>query len=155
MNSLKSHLLTATPGLLDSNCARTVLLMLEHNDGEAMSLNRLTEATISDLMRRIRRGFLAHPARCRFVSPGALKPATHGRFKTSHDCWWFWTLLLTLSGSTGCSKSQASTGFLFPPEVVTFGLTVWPLSRHPSLVPSGSDRLIASAFRAGGRFGRF
>src|SRR5438874_2443173 len=51
MNSLKGHLLIATPSLIDPNFARTVLLMLGHDRDGAMGLvlNRPTEATISDL----------------------------------------------------------------------------------------------------------
>ena len=49
----------------------------------------------------------------RKLSPGASKPATYGRIKTSHDSEWFRTRLLTVTGSTACSKSQASTGLLF------------------------------------------
>jgi putative AlgH/UPF0301 family transcriptional regulator len=43
MNSLKGHLLIATPDLLDPNFARTVMLILEHNENGAMGLvlNRL------------------------------------------------------------------------------------------------------------------
>jgi putative transcriptional regulator len=55
MNSLKGRLLIATPGVLDPNFARTVLLMLEHNENGAIGLvlNRLTEATISDLAGKV------------------------------------------------------------------------------------------------------
>ncbi len=51
MNSLKGHLLVATPQLLDPNFVRTVLLMFEHNEAGAAGviLNRPTEATISDI----------------------------------------------------------------------------------------------------------
>ena len=55
------------------------------------------------------------------MSPGSSKPATYGRFKTSHDSWWFRTHLLTLTGSAACSKSQVPAGFLFPAETVSVG----------------------------------
>lgn len=51
MNSLKGHLLVATPQLMDPNFARTVLLMLEHNEEGAAGvvLNRPTPATVTDI----------------------------------------------------------------------------------------------------------
>jgi hypothetical protein len=45
------------------------------------------------------------------LSPGASKPATHGRFKTSHDFGGVLVHNLTVTGSTFCSKYQTSTGF--------------------------------------------
>jgi len=48
-----------------------------------------------------------------YLSPGASKPATYGRFKTGHDSWGFLVHDLTVSGSSFCSKHQTSTGFLF------------------------------------------
>ena len=55
MNSLRGHLLIATPGLLGPDFARTVLLVLEHDEGGAMALvlNRPTGATLSDLAGRV------------------------------------------------------------------------------------------------------
>jgi putative transcriptional regulator len=55
MNSLKGHLLIATPELLDPNFVRTVTLMLEHSEEGALGvvLNRPTEATVSDLSSQI------------------------------------------------------------------------------------------------------
>lgn len=91
----------------------------------------------------------------RFLSPGASKPATHGRFKTSHDSWGFRTRLLTLTGSTSCSKHQASAGFLFPPEASSVPPTVRPLPGRPALARTGSDSLLSGAPGAGGRFGWF
>ena len=51
MRSLKGHLLIASPGLLDPNFAKTVVLMLDHSeDGAAgLVLNRPTEATVADI----------------------------------------------------------------------------------------------------------
>jgi hypothetical protein len=48
------------------------------------------------------------------VSPGASKPATDGRFKTSHSFGVFRIGILTLHGSTSFSKSHGPTGFLCP-----------------------------------------
>jgi putative transcriptional regulator len=55
MNSLKGHLLVATPRLLDPNFVRTVLLMLEHNEEGAAGvvLNRPTQATVSDIAEQV------------------------------------------------------------------------------------------------------
>ena len=55
MNSLRGHLLIATPGLLDPDFARTVLLVLEHDEDGAMGvvLNRPTGATLSDLAGKV------------------------------------------------------------------------------------------------------
>ncbi len=44
------------------------------------------------------------------VSPGASKPATRGRFKTSHNSYEFRTRSLILTGSTRCSKCQRLSG---------------------------------------------
>ncbi|MFO0958508.1 MAG: YqgE/AlgH family protein [Isosphaeraceae bacterium] len=51
MNSLKGHLLIATPRLLDPNFARTVLLIFEHTAGGAagLVLNRSTEMSVTDI----------------------------------------------------------------------------------------------------------
>src|ERR1700724_3396104 len=65
------------------------------------------------------------------LSPGASKPATHGRFKTSHHSWGFRTRLLTLTGSASCSKYQTSTGLLIPHGAASLGPAVRPLSKHP------------------------
>ena len=59
-----------------------------------------------------------------FLSPGASKPATYGRFKTSHDCWGFLVHRLTLAGSTFCSKYQTPTGLLFRVGIASFGLAI-------------------------------
>src|SRR5437879_4777647 len=91
----------------------------------------------------------------RVLSPGASKPATHGRFKTSHHSWGFRTRLLTLTGSTSCSMDQASTGLLFPPGVASLGPAVRPRSRPPALTRTGSDVLLRGAPGPGGRFGWF
>lgn len=51
MNSLRGHLLIATPQLLDSNFVKTVLLIFEHTvEGAAgVILNRATEMTVADV----------------------------------------------------------------------------------------------------------
>ncbi len=51
MTSLKGHLLIASPGLLESFFARTVILMLDHSEEGAAGvvLNRPTEATVADI----------------------------------------------------------------------------------------------------------
>ncbi len=55
MNSLKGHLLVASPGLIGPFFMRTVILMLEHNDEGALGvvLNRPTEATITDISEQV------------------------------------------------------------------------------------------------------
>jgi len=55
MQSLKGHLLVATPQLVAPIFSRSVLLMLEHTDEGAAGviLNRPTEATISEISERI------------------------------------------------------------------------------------------------------
>jgi len=55
MTSLKGHLLVASPGLLDPNFARSVLLIFEHNKQGAAGviLNRPTVATISDISEQV------------------------------------------------------------------------------------------------------
>ncbi len=55
MNSLKGHLLIATPDLLDPNFVRTVLLMLQHGEEGALGviLNRPADATITELSETI------------------------------------------------------------------------------------------------------
>ena len=90
-----------------------------------------------------------------WVSPGASKPATHGRFKTSHHSWGFRTRMLTLTGSTSCSKSQASAGLLFPPEAASLGPAVRPLSRPPALIRTGSDVLLRGPPEPGGALAGF
>jgi putative transcriptional regulator len=55
MNSLKSHLLVASPSLLTPFFSRTVILMLQHTEEGAMGvvLNRPTEATITDISEQV------------------------------------------------------------------------------------------------------
>jgi putative transcriptional regulator len=55
MNSLKGHLLAASPRLADSNFFRTVILMIEDNEEGSAGLvvNRPTEATISGVSEQI------------------------------------------------------------------------------------------------------
>jgi putative transcriptional regulator len=55
MNTLKGHLLIASPSLLSPFFARTVILMLEHNAEGALGviLNRPTEATVSDIAEKV------------------------------------------------------------------------------------------------------
>lgn len=55
MNSLKGHLLIATPQLLAPIFARSVILMLEHNEEGAMGviLNQTINTTITDLAGKI------------------------------------------------------------------------------------------------------
>jgi putative transcriptional regulator len=55
MESLKGHLLIATPQLLAPVFSRTVLLMLEHTEEGAAGviLNRPTDATVTDISERI------------------------------------------------------------------------------------------------------
>src|SRR5262245_6933084 len=55
MNSLKGHLLIATPELLAPIFAQSVILMLEHNDEGAMGviLNQPINTTITDLAGKI------------------------------------------------------------------------------------------------------
>jgi putative transcriptional regulator len=55
MTSLKGHLLIAAPRLRDPNFARTVLLVLVHDEGGAMGLvlNRPTGTMISDLAGKV------------------------------------------------------------------------------------------------------
>jgi putative transcriptional regulator len=55
MNSLKGHLLIATPQLLAPIFTRSVILMLEHNDEGAMGviLNQPLNTTITDLAGKI------------------------------------------------------------------------------------------------------
>ena len=55
MNSLKGHLLVATPDLMGPFFMRTVILMLEHNEEGALGvvLNRPTEATITDISEQV------------------------------------------------------------------------------------------------------
>jgi len=51
MNSLKGHLLIASPSLFTPFFTRTVILMLEHGEDGALGLvlNRPTEATVTDV----------------------------------------------------------------------------------------------------------
>ena len=74
------------------------------------------------------KGTEGHGCRVR-LSPGASKPATYGRFKTSHDSGLFRTRLLNLTGSATCSKSQVSIGILFPSLAAFLRSTIRPLSR--------------------------
>jgi putative transcriptional regulator len=55
MNSLKGHLLIASPDLLTPFFSRTVILMLEHNEDGALGivLNRPTEATITEVAEKV------------------------------------------------------------------------------------------------------
>ncbi|GAC1327684.1 MAG: YqgE/AlgH family protein [Isosphaeraceae bacterium] len=55
MESLKGRLLVAAPSLESPFFARTVILMLEHNDDGAMGivLNRPTESTVDDIADQI------------------------------------------------------------------------------------------------------
>jgi len=55
VRSLKHQLLIASPSLVDSFFRRTVILMLDHNDGGAAGivLNRKTEATLADVAETI------------------------------------------------------------------------------------------------------
>src|SRR3954468_22224733 len=55
MNSLKGHLLIATPDLLAPLFARSVILIIDHDEEGAMGviLNRPTEASVSDLAGKI------------------------------------------------------------------------------------------------------
>ena len=50
MESLRGQLLVASPGLLDPNFARTVVLIAEHNEEGAMGivLNRVSEVEVAD-----------------------------------------------------------------------------------------------------------
>src|SRR5262249_53555802 len=90
-----------------------------------------------------------------WLSSGASKPATHGRFKTSQDSWGFLVHNSTLANSTFCSKYQTSTGFLIPSGVVSCGPADRPLSRRPALAGTGSIVFLWGAAGAGGRFGWF
>jgi putative transcriptional regulator len=55
MNSLKGHLLIASPELLAPFFTRTVILMLEHSAEGALGvvLNRPTEATVTDIAEKV------------------------------------------------------------------------------------------------------
>src|SRR4051794_33409137 len=55
MNSLKGHLLIASPSLLAPFYTRTVILMLEHSEEGALGvvLNRPTSATITDISEQV------------------------------------------------------------------------------------------------------
>lgn len=55
MRSLKGQLLIATPGLMAPFFARSVILMLEHNEEGAAGvvLNRPTEATVADIAEEV------------------------------------------------------------------------------------------------------
>src|SRR5262249_44908696 len=55
MNSLKGHLLVATPELLTPFFTRTVILMFEHSEGGAAGvvLNRQTQANIQEISREL------------------------------------------------------------------------------------------------------
>ncbi|NUQ63930.1 MAG: YqgE/AlgH family protein [Pirellulales bacterium] len=58
MNSLKGHVLVASPYLLDPNFVRTVVLLLHHSDEGAFGvvLNRPAEDTIKDLWQKVTNG---------------------------------------------------------------------------------------------------
>lgn len=51
MDSLKGHLLVASPHLLDPNFVRTVVLLIQHTDEGAFGvvLNRPTQSTVSEV----------------------------------------------------------------------------------------------------------
>jgi putative transcriptional regulator len=55
MNSLKGHLLIASPNLLAPFFTRTVILMLEHTEDGALGvvLNRPTDATVADIAEQV------------------------------------------------------------------------------------------------------
>jgi putative transcriptional regulator len=55
MNSLKGHLLIASPSLLAPFFTRTVILMLEHTEEGALGvvLNRPTDTTITDISEQV------------------------------------------------------------------------------------------------------
>lgn len=55
MNSLKGHLLIASPSLLAPFFTRTVILMLEHTEEGALGvvLNRPTDATVTDISEQV------------------------------------------------------------------------------------------------------
>lgn len=73
MNSLQSHLLIATPDLRDPNFARTVLLMIGHNEEGAMGLvlNRPSEMSIKDAWEQ---ACESHCRRTEFVRVGGPCP---------------------------------------------------------------------------------
>ena len=52
LESLRGRLLVATPGLLDPNFFRSVVLLLEHNDGGALGvvLNRPTDTGVAEAL---------------------------------------------------------------------------------------------------------
>lgn len=55
MNSLAGHLLVATPELLDPNFARSVVLLIQHNDEGAMGLvlNRPSDMKLADVWEKV------------------------------------------------------------------------------------------------------
>ena len=55
MESLKGHLLVASPHLLDPNFVRTVVLLMHHNEDGAFGvvLNRPTESTLKELWEKV------------------------------------------------------------------------------------------------------
>ena len=55
MQSLQGHLLVARPELTDANFARTVVLMLQHNESGALGvvLNRPTDTPIAEAWRQV------------------------------------------------------------------------------------------------------
>ena len=89
------------------------------------------------------------------MSPGASKPATRGRFKTSHNSYGFRTRWLILTGSARCSKYQTTTGLLFPHGRASLGLAVRLLSGPRAGPRDGSDNLPRGLTGAEGRFGWF
>src|SRR5262249_44197441 len=62
------------------------------------------------------------------MSPGASKPATDGRFKTSHISSKFRTRQLILTGPVRCSRCHAVAGLVFPDGTSSPGAMVRPLS---------------------------
>lgn len=55
MKSLQGHLLVASPQLLDPNFAKTIVLMVEHNEDGALGLilNRSTDVTIGQVWKQV------------------------------------------------------------------------------------------------------
>lgn len=55
VKSLQGHFLIATPDLLDPNFAKTVVLMVQHNEQGALGLilNRPTQSTLHDIWKQI------------------------------------------------------------------------------------------------------
>jgi putative transcriptional regulator len=55
MNTLKGHFLIASPRLADPNFAKTVVLLVHHNEEGAFGvvLNRLADSTVQDLWEKV------------------------------------------------------------------------------------------------------